>query len=195
MQRFLAIATTTLLGTLGLTLQPQVPKGHPSIPIPEMAKNWPKAEAKDVESVDAILKAFYEVPAGAPGEARNWDRYLSLFVPDARLIAARPGAEGNSQAMFLPVPDYVSANKVYFEKGGFRDTEIARRTQSFGNIVHVWSTYESRRRAEDPKPYVRGINSIQLLKDADRYWIVNVFWEYEKAELTIPDKYLSTPIE
>lgn len=175
------------------TAKPVVPQGHPQIPIPKVGENWPKAQPVDVESLDAIIKAFYEAPAGEPGQVRDWDRYLSLFVPDARLIAARQGADGSAGAIFLAVGDYVAANKTYFEKGGFQDKEVARRFEAFGNIVQVWSTYESRHRATDEKPYVRGINSVQLLKDSNRYWIVNVFWDYEKPDVTIPEEYLSSP--
>ena len=172
--------------------QPNVPSGHPSIPVPEVTKNWPQARPEDVNSVDAILRAFYEAPAGEANQPRNWDRYLSLFVPDARLIVARPGQNGTAGTIFLAAPDYVAANKTYFEKGGFMDKEVARRTESIANIVQVWSTYESRRSVNDPAPYLRGINSIQLLKDGDRYWIVNVFWDNEKPDVTIPEKYLTS---
>ncbi len=167
-----------------------IPAGHPQIPLPEVDKSWPVGKASDVESVDAIMKAFYDAPAGAPGQARDWDRYRSLFVPQARLIPARPGADGTSGAFFLAVSDYIEANKVYFEKGGFWDREISRKTETFGNIVHVWSTYESRRKSADAAPYVRGINSIQLLRDRDRYWIVGVFWDYERPDAPIPAEYL-----
>ncbi len=172
---------------------PGLPSGHPQIPVPQVGEEWPKADPADVGTIDAIMTAFYESPGGAPGEARNWDRYKSLFVPSARLIPARPGAEGTSGAYFLPVADYIEANKVYFEKGGFWDSEVARRTEAFGNIVHVWSTYESRRTNKNSEPYSRGINSIQLLKDGDRYWIVGVFWDYERPDNPVPEKYLSTP--
>lgn len=195
-------ATLSLAVAAGFQAQPEpkpagtsIPPGHPQIPLPKVGENWPKAAPADVESIDAIVKAFYEAPAGDPGQARNWDRYLSLFVPDARLIPARPGVEGTSGAFFLPVPEYVDANKKYFEKGGFFDKEVARRVESFGNIVHVWSTYESRRKSTDAAPYSRGINSIQLLKDGPRYWIVNVYWDYERPEAPLPDKYLSSPKE
>jgi hypothetical protein len=172
---------------------PTIPSGHPQIPLPKPATDWPKAKADDVSSVDAIIKAFYEAPAGAPNQARDWDRYRSLFVPAARMIPARSGAEGAAGAYFLPITEYIEANRTYFEKGGFFDTEVARRSESFGNIVHVWSTYESRRKTTDTAPYIRGINSIQLLKDGDRYWIINVFWDFERPDVTIPEKYLSTP--
>jgi hypothetical protein len=65
--------------------------------------------------------------------------------------------------------------------------------ETYGAIAQVWSTYESRHKADDPEPYVRGINSIQLLKDGDRWWIVNVFWDFERPESPIPDPYLKSP--
>jgi hypothetical protein len=173
--------------------QPRLPAGHPQIQAPKPGADWPKADPADVASVDAIVKAFYASIAGDAGQPRQWDRYRSLFVPDARLIAARPGEGNTSGAFFLTVSDYVAANRDYFEKGGFFDTEIARRIEAFGNMTHVWSTYESRRQKDAPQPYVRGINSIQLLKDGERYWIVNVFWEYERPGLSLPEKYTTTP--
>ncbi|CAG0961053.1 hypothetical protein PHYC_00728 [Phycisphaerales bacterium] len=195
------LSAVSLFGVLG-AMQPKqpekpanVPAGHPQITIPKIGENWPTAKPEDVDSVDAIIKAFYDAPAGAPGQPRDWGRFLSLFVPDARLIAARPGPEGSSGAMFLPAPDYVEANKTYFEKGGFRDTEIGRRVETFGNMVHVWSTYESRRKADDPAPYIRGINSLQLLKDGKRYWIVNAYWDYEREDNPLPEKYVGMPKE
>lgn len=189
-------ALVALYGALALgQAQPSgessLPSGHPQIPVPTVGEGWPQAQKSDVESVDAIIRAFYEVPAGAPGQARDWDRYRSLFVPAARLIPARTGADGTAGAYFLPVSDYIEANKTYFEKGGFWDREVARKTEMFGNIVHVWSTYESRRKSEDTEPYVRGINSIQLLKDNDRYWIIGVFWDYERPDNPIPPRYLT----
>lgn len=198
------VASTILLVSVGAAAamqqgaspaQPGVPQGHPQIPMPKVGDNWPKARPEDVASVEAIVKAFYDVPAGAAGQQRDWARYLSLFVPDARLIAARPGADGTAGAMFLSVADYVEANRTYFEKGGFFDKEIARRTQTFGNMTHVWSTYESRRKAEDEKPYLRGINSLQILRDGDRYWIINAFWEYERPDNPLPEQYATSPKE
>lgn len=164
--------------------------GHPKIPRPE--EDWPKAKAEDVSSIDAIVKAYYTVTSGARGQARDWDRYRSLFLPQSRLIAVRPAMDGSSGAMIMTPSEYVEANRKYFEKGGFFDKEIARRTETFGNMAHVWSTYESRRKAEDPEPYVRGINSMQLLRDGERWWIVSAYWDYERPESPIPDAYLKS---
>jgi hypothetical protein len=55
--------------------------------------------------------------------------------------------------------------------------EIARRTERYGSVVHVFSTYESRRNADDAEPFMRGINSIQLLYEKGRWWVVTIFWQ------------------
>ena len=76
------------------------------------------------------------------------------------------------------------------ERSGFFEKEVARRVERFGNIAHVFSTYESRRHADDPQPFARGINSIQLMNDRNRWWVVTVFWQAERPENPIPAKYL-----
>ncbi len=164
--------------------------GHPSVPLPN--ENWPKPRAEDVASVDAIIAAFYAIPAGEAGQARDWDRYRSLFLPDARMIPVRPRADGGTSVLYVPISDYVEQNRKYFEKGGFMDREAARRTEAFGSLVSVWSTYESRRSKDAAQPYARGINNIQLLKDGNRWWIVNVCWDFERPDAPIPEKYLTS---
>lgn len=165
-----------------------MPSGHPGMSNEQV--KWPKARAEDVKSIDAILAAFYKIPAGNPGEARDWERYMSLFTPDARMVPARSDDRGGAMAMYVPIAQYVDMNKKYFEKGGFLDSEVHRQVDSFGHMAQVWSTYESRHSAEEKDPYIRGINSIQLLKDKDRWWIVNVFWDFETPGNDIPVKYL-----
>lgn len=161
---------------------------HPSIPKPDA--NWPKAKPEDVASIEALIKAFYESTAGEPNTPRDWDRFRSLFLPKAQLVATRPGGTRATGATFVSPTEYVEQNKKYFEKGGFVDREVGRRMEEFGAMTHVWSTYESRRSKDDPTPYVRGINSFQILKDGARYWIVNVFWDFEREGVKIPEKYL-----
>jgi hypothetical protein len=191
-------AATLLLPTIfmltplqpGQPAAPQHPptSGHPDVPRP--APDWPKARAEDVASIDAVIKSFYTLSGGGPGEARDWDRYRSLFLPQARLVAARPGADGAAGAMILGIDEYITTNRKYFEKGGFFDSEIGRRAEIFGQIAHVWSVYESRHTKDAPQPYIRGINSIELLKDGGRWWIVSVFWDFERPDNPVPDEYL-----
>ena len=45
-----------------------------------------EANPADVASLDAIMKAVYDVISGDAGKARDWDRFRTLFYKDARMI-------------------------------------------------------------------------------------------------------------
>jgi hypothetical protein len=146
----------------------------------------------DVSSIDAIIKASYAVISGLAGKKRDWERERSLFLPGARLIptATVPGRNDVDLApLILDVEAYIQRVEPLFADKGFYETEVARRTEQFGQIAHVWSTYESRYREDDPEPFMRGINSFQLFHDGSRWWIVNIYWQHESAEYPIPEKY------
>jgi len=145
----------------------------------------------DVTSIDAIITAAYDVISGPAGEKRDWERERSLYYPGARLIpTAKPGANDGLAPQMLDVDGFIARVEPYFAEHGFFEKEIARRTEQFGHIAQVWSTYESRYNADDPEPFMRGINSIQLFYDGNRWWIVNIFWQQESAQDPIPEKYL-----
>ena len=146
----------------------------------------------DGASVDTIVAALYDVISGPAGAPRNWNRMRALFAPDAKLmvIGARP--EGGFGLRAMTVEDYISRNMSVFNTRGFYEREIARTTESFGQLVHVFSTYELLRSPNDPKPFMRGINSIQLAHDGKRWWIANLVWRAEDAGLALPERYLQS---
>ena len=147
----------------------------------------------DVSSIDAIINAAYDVISGPAAKKRDWDRERSLFFPGARLIptATVPGRNDVDLApLILDVEGYIERVEPLFAGKGFYEKEVARRTEQFGRIAHVWSTYESRHNADDPEPFMRGINSIQLFNDGTRWWIVNIYWQHEGADAPMPAKYL-----
>jgi hypothetical protein len=156
------------------------------------------ANPADVESIDAIINAAYDVISGPAGQKRDWDRERSLFIPDARLIptAKKAGDDVNHDVGLAPqvldVDAYIARVEPLFDKNGFYEKEIARRTEQFGQIAQIWSTYESRHQPEDPEPFMRGINSIELFNDGKRWWIVSIYWQHESAQDPIPDRYLSS---
>lgn len=148
----------------------------------------PAARPDDVRSMDAVIAATYDSISGSAGQKRDWDRFRSLFVPGARLIPA-VAANGGATARVFSVEDYIGRSTPGLERGFF-EREIARKTDAFGNIAQVFSTYESRHAVADPTPFARGINSFQLLKDGDRWWIVTIYWDSERPGNPIPEQYL-----
>lgn len=151
----------------------------------------PAANPADVATMDSIVAALYDVISG-PAGPRNWDRFRSLFVPGARLIPTGRRPTGEVSSRVLTPDDYAQRAASNFEKNGFFEREISRRTERFGSISHLFSTYESRHAKEDEKPFARGINSIQLMNDGKRWWIVTVFWQAEDDKNPLPAEYLKT---
>jgi len=150
----------------------------------------PKADPKDVASKDAIIDALYDVISGPAGQKRDWDRMRSLFIPEGRLMPSGQAPSGDTAYQIWTVDDYVTRAGKNLEERGFFEQEIARKVEQFGTIAHVFSTYESRQKANDPSPFSRGINSIQLLKGQDRWFIVSVFWMGENPNFPLPERYL-----
>jgi hypothetical protein len=142
--------------------------------------------------MDAIVAALYEVISGPAGQQRDWERMRNLFVPGARLIPAVYRPDSVPTLRQLTVDEYITRAGPMLEKNGFFETEIARQVDQYGGVVQAFSTYESRRKAEDPTPFVRGINSIQLFNDGQRWWVVTVLWEGERPNNPIPEKYLKS---
>jgi hypothetical protein len=90
----------------------------------------------------------------------------------------------------LTVDEYIERASAFFEKDGFYERESARQTEMFGQIAHAFSTYESRHARGDAKPFQRGINSIQLMNDGKRWWVVTIFWQGEDERNPLPEKYV-----
>ena len=148
-----------------------------------------KFDVKDAESIDAVIKTLYGVISGPKGP-RNWDRFLGLMLPEARLVVTGETMPGR----YRPVTPqgYVERSTEIFKDMNFWETEIHRKTERYGNIAHVFSTYESRFTSPDSaEPDMRGINSIQLYNDGVRWWIVSIYWQSESDRHPIPEKYLS----
>lgn len=146
--------------------------------------NAPAARPEDVKSIDTILSALYGVISGPAGE-RDWNRFRSLFLPQARLTAATKNADGSSRVRPMGVEDYAKGAGSYFLQHAFFESPIVNRVETFGNITQVFSSYESRHAAGEA-PFARGINSIQLLNDGSRWWIVSILWDEERADNPLP---------
>ena len=174
-----------------MTTQAQTPTPTPAgSPTPaQTAPAIPAANPGDVATADSIIAAVYDVISGPAGK-RDWDRFRSLFIPGARLIPTSPRPTGEVGSRVLTVDDYVQRAGAFFEKEGFFEREVSRRLEKFGSIAHIFSTYESRHAKEDAKPFQRGINSIQLMSDGKRWWIVTIFWQGEDEKNPLPPEYL-----
>ena len=146
-------------------------------------------------SIDAIMAATYDVISGPATEERDWDRFRSLFHPEARLIPIGQRPDSSWAPRVMSVEEYVELGSRTFREApifqgkGFYEVESARRVERYEHLAHVWSTYESRL---DPSeaPFARGINSFQLAYDGTRWWVLSITWEQESPATPIPAPYL-----
>lgn len=155
---------------------------------PKPKSNY-KAKEADVKTIDGMIAALYGVISGAKGKKRNWDRFRSLMKPTARMNAVATRANGKQVFMSMTPEDYIKRNGPYLVGKGFFEEEIGRKTERFGNIAQVFSTYVSRH-TKGGKIFMRGINSIQLSYENGRWWLVNILWNSETKDLPIPAKYI-----
>jgi hypothetical protein len=156
----------------------------------QTAPATPAARPADVATPDAIIDAVYASISGPAGQPRDWARFRSLLIPDARLIPSARRAPGATTPVVWSAEEYMAAAGPGLERQGFFEREIHRTTDAFGAVLHAFSTYDSKR-TPDGQPFARGINSFQLYSDGTRWWIVTIFWDSETADKPIPPKYLS----
>jgi hypothetical protein len=146
------------------------------------------AARRDVESMEAILAALYDVISGPANTPRDWGRFRSLFAPGARLIPTQRSPEGITRSTVLTVQEFEQRVTPALA-AGFYEREVGRHVDRFGAVVHVMSAYESKHTVQDAKPFSRGVNSIQLLDAGDRWYVVTVFWDVERPDNPIPGEY------
>ena len=141
----------------------------------------------DVETIDGIIAAWYEVVSGPVGAPRDWSRDATLYLPGIAFTPAEIGPDGRPTAATISKEDWVREADAFLVQSGFVEREIHRVTRRFGNIAHVWSTY-AWETAEGERG--RGINSIHLFHDGDRWWITHATWDNERPDNPIPPEYL-----
>jgi hypothetical protein len=161
---------------LALTLTPSVAQ----------AQSYPIAE--DVATLDGIIEAYYEVVSGPAGQPRQWERDRSLHDPEAQIIIIRDDQAGRPVAHIMTLAEF-HAESGSLEEQGFFEQEIHRETQRHGAVAHVWSTYEWRLLEEGPAGG-RGINSISLYHDGERWWITSWMFDGREDAPSVPPEYL-----
>ncbi len=194
MKKVPRLAGDLLVGLAAVLLTPAPARAQAPAPAPSPAS--PAATApvvvpdvaprpEDVATIDGIMKAFYEVISGPPGKPREWGRDRSLYIPGIRFVAMKVDKDGKPRAVVSTHQEYVERTDAWMVKEGFHEVEIHRVTERFGNIAHVFSTYETRHAKGGPL-LGRGVNSVELFWDGARWWIASAIWDDERPDSPLP---------
>ncbi|MCA8964557.1 MAG: substrate-binding domain-containing protein [Planctomycetes bacterium] len=181
----MALTMSCLIAVLAAVPQRTEPENPPH----------PAPRAADTASPGAVLDALYATISGPMGEKRDWQRLRSLFAPEGRMVAMVKDRAGGMRPVVLKVDDYVQRAGGALERDGFFELEIGRQTQRFGDMAHVFSSYECKHARDDAAPFLRGINSVQLVKQGGRWSILQILWEQEADAGPIPPQYLVAATE
>lgn len=146
-----------------------------------------KPRPEDVKSPDAIITAMYDVISGPAGK-RNWQRMRSLYLEGARMIPIGNRVHREGELQVMTVDEWIDDASTFLAENDFFEKEILRHDDRFGDMIQVFSTYEARK-DPDSQPFARGINSIQLVFNNDRWWIVTVMWDNETRDNPIPGEF------
>ncbi|WMI67587.1 hypothetical protein [Mangrovimonas sp. YM274] len=145
-------------------------------------------------TLDSTITSLYGAISGEKGVERDWKLFKYLFKNEAKLIPAyKDGVKGIYDTNYLSVEDYINTTNDWIIANGYIKKEIHRVTQSYGNITHAFITFEAFRSEQDETPFLRGIDSIELLFDGQRWWVVNLYWTLETEGTPIPEDYLPKP--
>lgn len=134
------------------------------------------------EELDGLIRGLYASISFEGGQAPDWDRLESLCVPLTRFIKAGTPVDSSDTAMSLDsfkqkTMDFLGRSAL--ARRGFVEKEVMRRTEIFGRIAHVFSTYVSAHADKPDVPIARGTNSIQLVFHRRRWWLLSVLWDEE----------------
>jgi len=152
---------------------------------------------KDVESVDAIINAFYEVLSG-PAGPKDWERERFILHPEARMMrglqaGASPGEPPTPGLAVFSGEQFINHAKPLLSADDYYEYETGREVFRFGRLAHVVSAY-ARANGHDQAPFARGINSFQLWFDSGRWWVMGVLWDWEGGETRIPARLLKAEV-
>lgn len=166
--------------------------------MPGKRREAPAPVPPDAASPDAIVAALYACVTHAPDAMPDFERMRGIFLPVGMLIP--PKKPNEDIFTTLDVDQFadrfkkgIAARKDKGDPAGFVEREVSKRADCFGNVCQIFSTYEARYTASDEKPFTRGINSIQIVKDGRRWWIASVVWDVERADNPLPSQYLPAP--
>ena len=171
------------------------------VPALAAAQTGPGAAASgDGASIDAVVTAMYDVLSGPSDQPRDWDRFRSLFAEGGRMVPMKPGPGGWTPDVtpldrYIADFDQILAEHPAFQGKGFYESEAARRTERYGDIAVVWSTYEGRFSPDDERPFMRGVNTLDLVRVDGEWKVLQVLWQQETPQTPLPEEYLTSPEE
>jgi len=139
------------------------------------ASSSPRLTTREQHELDSLMREFYAVISFDEGGTPDWEGMQRLFSSHARITRITPEAID-----YLDLSGFRSVAEELLEVGAFTsfyEAEIARRADRFGGVLHVASAYETKISPAADDYLERGVNSLQLIREADGWRIISLCWD------------------
>ena len=141
-------------------------------------------------AITALIDDFYDTVSG-PAGPRSVERQRRIFHPAAQLMRTGLGPDGRPWIKVMTPEGWVADTAEFFATNDFYERDAGCDVERFGHIAWARSVYEARRHPDDRELVKRGVNTIQLFHDGDRWWITSVLWTDERSDLPLPEGWLA----
>lgn len=132
-----------------------------------------------------VTWTLYSAVSAAPGQ-RNWDAVRPHYHPEARLVRTGVNPDGTRFARVMTLDAYIENVEVLLKDVQFTEIELSHEAVVFGNVARLTSVYEFSWRTATETRQGRGVNFFTLIHDDERWRIMSIVWDSERAGLTLP---------
>lgn len=122
---------------------------------------------------DELLDAYFSILQGGRGESRAWNSFTDLFFGEAYLRTVIQGADGESVGDWS-IGDFVEHARELYEPNGISQIETSRELTIHASTAHAWCGFESRLGLDGASAMSSGVQSIQMIRIAGRWWITGI---------------------
>lgn len=174
-----------MIRSLRGTVAPAVLLAALFTPPPALAQDAPIPPGADTP--EGVVHALYDLCTFDAGTLPDWDLMRSYFLPQATVVL-RTSRDANTifdlEGFIGDWLRFIERDSV--EERGFTEEIVRMSATVFGDMAHILVLYQ----ASFPdweRPPQPGVDSIQLIKNGGRWWIVSITNEVPTPSRPIPE--------
>jgi hypothetical protein len=137
---------------------------------------------------EGLIRALYDMVSFDAGPEPDWEMFRDVFLEDAIIVFS---PRGSRPMRPMSVDGFIKDWQEFFRDAeltdkGFYETIAALEVTEFGGLAHAFVIFEPRIGKEPPARQIRGLDSVELAWDGERWWVAAITTDFESADQTIP---------
>ncbi|MDT9599142.1 nuclear transport factor 2 family protein [Sphingosinicella rhizophila] len=135
---------------------------------------------QDLEEILALCPRLYAAVGWNADKAPDWETFRACCHSQAILAPLSAGA-----AATIAIEDFIAAMEAQRASGeleDFREDELGRHVEAFGNVASVRSAFVAAMNGAER----RGVTFAQIVRHEGRWVILSAIWDNETDEIKLP---------